>query len=131
MVTGSTESARCDVWGHGFDPAENAQQGPDWDRIAEVAQEIERRWWGDLQLRIADREIRRLREDFYEWALYVAMKDAAGPRVAATRLSECIEAVLTRVADVVGTDLELVRDRPPRPAAPERSNELRTNAGQE
>jgi hypothetical protein len=121
------EMRRLGTWV--FDPEENAHQAPDWDRIAEVAQQIERRWWGELQLRIADPEIRRLREEFYEWGIHVAMKDTANPRVAATRLSMCIEAVLMRVGHVVGKDLELVHDRPPRPAAPERPNELQIDEG--
>jgi hypothetical protein len=103
------------------DSAENAQKGPDWDHIAEVAQQVERRWWGYLQVRISDPQMKDLREEFYDRSLHAAMSTAQ-PRVAATRLCECVEETLDRIGELIGTDLSIAKDRPPRPAAPESRN---------
>jgi hypothetical protein len=106
------------------DPAENAQKGPDWERIADAAQQVERQWWGDLQLRITDPQMRKLREDFYEQSVAVALRTPE-TRLAVTQLSVVVEAALERITALVGTDLAIVQDRPPRPAAPEVRNQLR------
>jgi hypothetical protein len=116
------EMRRLGTWVH--DPAENAQKGPDWERIADLTQEIERRWWGELQIQISDLQMRELREEFYERSIGVAVTHAQ-PRVALTRLSECVEAALARIGELVGSDSHVPRDRPPRPAAPEVRNPLR------
>jgi len=36
-----------------------------------------------------------------------------------------LEAILARIGDVIGADMEVVHDRPPRPPAPEQRNEFR------
>lgn len=117
------EMRRLGTWVR--DPAENAQAGPDWERIADLAQEVERRWWGDLQILISDSRMRELREEFYERSIGVAVPHAQ-PRVAATRLSECVESALARIGEILGNDSHVPRDRPPRPAAPEVRNPLRS-----
>jgi len=103
------------------DPEENAQQAPDWDRIKVLVQEVERRWWGDLQARMKDPQMRSLREEFYDAGLYVAMPDAAQPTISLARLAKCVEATLDCIGEVTGSGLRVAGDRPPRYAAPEGS----------
>lgn len=101
------------------DPAQNAQQAPNWERIKAVTQEVEQRWWGGLQVRITDPELRRLREEFYGAGMAAAMPDIADPRGALARLAETVEAILNRIGALIGEDFVVAEDRPPRHAAPE------------
>jgi hypothetical protein len=79
---------------------------------------------GQAPSAITHPKMQELREEFYDRSLALAVLTAQ-PRVSATQLSECIEATLSRVAELIGSDLAIIRDRQPRPAAPEVRNPLR------
>jgi len=122
-VEGVRELRRLGTWV--YDSTDNAQKAPDWGRIGELAQAAERRWWNELQVAITDPKIRALREEFYEHALEVAIP-VSEPRVAATRLSECVEAILSRAGELLGSQTDVARDRPARASAPELRNPYRS-----
>jgi hypothetical protein len=105
-----------------LDPADNAQRAPDWNRIISLAQEAERLWWGHLRVNIRDRRMRPLREEFYEASLHIAMIDAAQPRIAASRLRDCIDAILTRIGERTKSALRVAEERAGRPAVPSPPN---------
>ena len=85
------------------------------------AREVERKWWNDFQWRIKDPELRSLRQEYYEAAIFLGLRSTEF-MPAATQLSVCVEKILDRVATLTGADLRIAQDKPPRPEAPDPPN---------
>lgn len=72
-----------------LDDESNAQKPLDWPAIAESAHVLERLWWGRLQTRIRDQQVRTAYQEMSETAFHLSRNDTADKRVAAQHLLAC------------------------------------------
>jgi hypothetical protein len=84
------------------DPEENARKPPDWERIGELAQAVERLWVDQLSVRVSDSSFDAKWRGASGHLFHLTLKSGANPRAAAEEAEEDIIELLDAIKKRTG-----------------------------